>query len=179
MRKISNSKNQKSKIQNLFECWIVILIFGFWFLNSDGFASPASSAELIRNAGQHDGSEVIFEGELVGEAMRRDAFCWLNVHDGNNAIGVWARSAVLESIRHAGHYRVRGSRLEATGVFHRSCPEHGGGLDIHASKIVVLETGGPLAERLDPRKILILALLLGVLACLLKLYVLRKRRGPK
>lgn len=179
MRKISNSKNQKSKIQNLFECWIVILIFGFWFLDSDGFAGPASSKELIQNAGQHDGREVVFEGELVGEAMRRDAFCWLNVHDGDNAIGVWASGAVLENIRHAGNYRARGDRLAATGVFHRACPEHGGGLDIHASKIVVLESGGPLAERLQPRKIFVLALLLGVLACLLTLHVLRKRRGPK
>jgi len=45
-------------------------------------------------------------------------------------------------VTHAGGRLARGDTVEVTGVLHRACPQHGGDLDLHATRLEVLTTGG-------------------------------------
>jgi hypothetical protein len=72
-----------------------------------------------------------------------------------------------------GNYKNEGDILEATGVFHRACPEHGGELDIHADSVNIVAAGFPVEERVYPRR-LNAAIAFFILA-LLAIFTLRKR----
>jgi len=99
------------------------------------------SAELIGKARKFDGRSVEFVGEAIGESMRRGDHVWLNLLDSGGAIGVWANRADLPAIRYFGSSAARGDTLWVRGIFHRSCPEHGGDLDIHAAALEVVTPG--------------------------------------
>ncbi len=110
------------------------------------FASPClfgqvGSAELIERARELDGREVEFVGEAIGESMRRGDHVWLNLLDAGGAIGIWAKRADMPAIRYFGSAASRGDTLRVRGIFHRSCPEHGGDLDIHAAALEVVARG--------------------------------------
>lgn len=145
-------------------------------LPSVSCAESISSTELIQNAAQYDNKIVAYEGELIGSELRRGDFAWLNLHDGQNAIGVWATGSQIKDIRYGGNYKMRGDWVRVRGIFHRACVEHGGALDIHADDVVVVRQGGAVSEALDQRKIFLMVFLLGVLACLLIIRILQKRR---
>ena len=51
-------------------------------------ASSESGQALIENAGSFDGKTVTFRGEVIG-VMPRGDFAWVNILDGDYAIGVW------------------------------------------------------------------------------------------
>ena len=99
------------------------------------------SAGLIERARELDGREVEFVGEAIGEPMRRGDHVWLNLLDSGGAIGIWANRADLPAIRYFGSAAARGDTLRVRGIFHRSCPEHGGDLDIHAATLEVVSPG--------------------------------------
>ena len=99
------------------------------------------SAGLIERARELDGREVVFVGEAIGEAMRRGDHVWLNLLESGGAIGIWVRRADMPAIRYFGSASARGDTLRVRGIFHRSCPEHGGDLDIHASALEVVTRG--------------------------------------
>jgi hypothetical protein len=122
---------------------------------------------------------VLYGGEIIGEVLWRGDHVWINVYDGNDAIGVWMPAALAEKIKHTGSYKCSGDRIRVHGIFHRACPEHGGGLDIHAQDLLVVEPGQQIAEELDSRKILVLAVLLGVLLCLLIVRIFLKKRADR
>jgi hypothetical protein len=96
------------------------------------FAQGVPSSELIEQAKDYDAKEVVFQGEAIGDVMSRGEYVWINVHDGENAIGIWAPKALAAEITATGGYKTTGDWLEVTGTFNRACPEHGGDLDIHA-----------------------------------------------
>jgi hypothetical protein len=99
------------------------------------------STELIGKSKEFDGRSVEFVGEAIGESMRRGDHVWLNLLDSGGAIGVWANRADLPAIRYFGSSAARGDTLWVRGIFHRSCPEHGGDLDIHAAALEVVTPG--------------------------------------
>jgi hypothetical protein len=99
------------------------------------------SAELIGKSKEFDGRSVEFVGEAIGEPMRRGDHVWLNLLDSGGAIGIWANRADLPAIRYFGSAAARGDTLRVRGIFHRSCPEHGGDLDIHAATLEVVSPG--------------------------------------
>lgn len=142
-------------------------------------AEALTSDELISQAKMYDGQEVQYEGEPIGSVLKRGDFVWLNVNDGSNAIAVWMPQAAASIVRFIGGYGIEGDRVEIVGVFHRACPQHGGALDIHARTMNVLQEGRIKAQSLDRRKIMILIVLLGVLACLLILHIFVQRRSSK
>ena len=148
------------------------------FLTTTGVApcEAASSQELIQEANIFDGAHVVYSGEVIGEILRRGDHAWLNIHDGANAIGVWIAQERLNGVTCAGGYKTQGDIVNVHGIFHRACPEHGGALDIHAQDLLVMEPGGPVVEKLDPKKIFILFALWGMLICLLILRIFLKRR---
>src|SRR4030042_422395 len=84
-------------------------------------AGQVSSTELINNAREYDGQTVIYIGEAVGDVMVRRGFAWVNINDGENAIGIWMSKELAGKIRFTGSYRTIGDRVEIAGVFQRNC----------------------------------------------------------
>jgi hypothetical protein len=119
-----------------------------------------SSAGLIAKARELDGREVEFVGEAIGEPMRRRDHVWLNLLDSVGALGIWANREDLPAIRYFGSAAARGDTLRVRGTFHRSCPEHGGDLDIHATVLEVVMPGELKCETLHAGRMALAAGLL-------------------
>ncbi len=113
------------------------------------FAQAISSTELINNAKGYDGKTVVYEGEVIGDIMVRGNYAWINVNDGENAIGLWMNATLTKDIIYTGSHKSAGDVVEITGVFHRACPEHGGDLDIHASGLRKTSPGRLFKEKLN------------------------------
>lgn len=141
------------------------------------YAQPISSTELINKARQYDEKSVVYAGEVIGDVMARGDFVWVNINDGENAIGIWLSKELAGEIRFAGSYHAKGDRLEITGVFHRACLEHGGDVDIHAQNIRKISPGRSVGEELDTGKRNLTFILLGVLS--LVLIFVRRRRSKE
>jgi len=152
----------------------LILTFNFLLLPLC-FAQATSSSELITRAKEYDGKTVIYAGEVVGDVMLRGQHAWINVHDGENALGVWVKSDAAEKIAYAASYKSKGDWVEVLGVFNRACPEHGGDLDIHAQALKVIKSGRITLERLNPEK-RNLAVTLGVILVFVWMLTLFRHR---
>jgi hypothetical protein len=74
------------------------------------------------------------------------------VNDGIIAIGIWAPKTMVQDIRYAGNYHKKGDIVEVFGTFHRSCLEHGGDLDIHASEIKKVTPGSLVIQPISRKK---------------------------
>lgn len=133
------------------------------------YAQPASSTDLINNAKDYDGKAVTYEGEVIGDIMARGEYAWVNVNDDVNAIGIWAPKNMLKDIIHKGTYNEEGDRIEIKGVFHRSCIEHGGDLDIHAESIMKIKDGYAISTPLDKVKVKY-AVLFGIILVLVGIW---------
>ena len=148
-----------------------ILIF---FCGAACFAQQISSTELINNAREYDGNSVVYVGEAVGDVMVRGDFAWVNINDGENAIGVWMSKELAGEIKFTGSYQAKGDQLEITGVFNRNCIQHGGDMDIHAQSIRKISPGRLAGEELDTTKRNYVFVLLAVL-CLVFVFIRRRR----
>ena len=138
------------------------------------FAQSISSADLINNAKLYDGKTVTYAGEVIGDVMARGNYAWVNVLEGQSAVGIWVEKDLTKDIHYMGKYHTRGDGVEVEGVFHRACFEHGGDLDIHAQKMRKIKSGSSGIEKLDYNA---LKSALGLLA-LLGAVSLLKRRKP-
>jgi len=118
-----------------------------------------SSALLVNESRAYDGVEVAYLGEVVGVVMDRGSNGWVNVHDGDYAIGVYAPAEMLDKIRFFGDYHQKGDIVEVTGVFHRACQEHGGDMDIHATSVEVVGRGYVLEHPVSMSKVFFTLLL--------------------
>lgn len=145
------------------------------FLFTTVYAKPISSTELIEKAKEYDGQIVSFQGEAVGEVMRRGAFAWVNVNDGANALGIWLPYQLASAITFTGGYKASGDIIEIRGTFHRACIEHGGDLDIHSGELAIIKKGAPRFEIFNTRKRILVIILAGISICLLILRVWLKR----
>ncbi len=127
--------------------------------------TPVASSRLVEEARALDGARLAFEGEAIGAALSRGGYAWLNLSDGSYAIGIWLPRAETGKVRRYGSYTGKGDLVRVEGVFHRSCPEHGGDLDIHAEQLEIVAAGAPAAHPVGRgRLILAGALLLAGLA---------------
>jgi hypothetical protein len=187
MIKNSNIKNQKSKTHikiqkplNNFEFCFVILIFTFCFSHLAVAAQPVSvsSTELINNARQYDANSVVYKGEVIGDIMVRGNFAWVNVNDGNNAIGIWLGKELAETIKFTGSYHSIGDRLEITGTFNRNCTQHGGDMDIHAQDMRIIQSGKVVSEELNTTKRNLVYILLAILFVLI-VFVRRHKKDTQ
>jgi len=142
------------------------------------YAQPIQATELIENAKEYDGKIVVYEGEVIGDIMVRGEYCWINLNDGEAAIGVWIKKDMAKEIEYKGSYRFRGDWIRVKGIFNRSCLEHGGDLDIHAISLEKIEKGKEEKERLILPKLNLSIKLGGVLLCLiiLNLFLRRQRK---
>ncbi|HDZ77019.1 MAG TPA: DNA-binding protein [Candidatus Omnitrophica bacterium] len=156
---------------------IFFLFLAFCFARTNNcFADELSSGELIKNAKEYDGKTVSYEGELIGESLKRKEGTWLNIHDGGDALGVWVPVKVAINIHYAGGYKATGDRLYVTGKFHRSCSMHGGDLDMHAHKIITKEIGRVRPHGVSSYKQDLLKYLSGALLCLLVIFLILQKR---
>ena len=135
------------------------------------YAQTSTSLDLINNAKHYDGKTISYKGEVIGDVMVRGDHAWVHVNDGIIAIGVWAPKTMIQDIRYAGEYHKKGDIVEVSGIFHRSCPEHGGDLDIHASVIRKITSGSSVIQPISRKKVYI-----GVFSLILVLlfYALKK-----
>ncbi|MFH1441882.1 MAG: DNA-binding protein [Candidatus Omnitrophota bacterium] len=153
----------------------------FFLLISICYAQTVSSEELINNTKEYDGKKIVYSGEVIGDIMDRGDHAWVNLSDGKNALGIWAGKLLLnkQDILYTGGYKSIGAELEIEGIFHRSCLDHGGDLDIHAISIRKLSNGRIVRHEIDPLKKKIVFILSGVLCLVLILIQLKRRLIPK
>jgi hypothetical protein len=142
---------------------ILIILYLFFSLQKVVFSQSLSSSELIRNAKEYDGKLIAYSGEVIGDVMRRGEFAWVNINDGENALGAWMSAALAKEIKFTGNYKSRGDRLEIVGVFNRACFEHGGDLDIHARSWLKIASGRMVKENLNFDKVNLNLIILGAL----------------
>ena len=154
---------------------LIIICFVLLTCGRDSFAQGLSSTELIKNAKLYDGKTITYCGEVIGDVMLRGAFAWVNINDGNNALGVWMNASLTKQIIFSGNYKARGDNLEIVGIFHRACLEHGGDLDIHAQGIRKIANGRVVQEgtNLDKRNLALI--LLGILFLIWILTILKRK----
>jgi hypothetical protein len=149
-------------------------------LSTISYAQQAvSSTELIEHAKELDGKEVVYEGEAIGEVMARKGGVWVNLHDGENAIGIWIDNNLLNPISYTGNYKARGDWLQIRGIFNRACKVHGADLDIHALNVIKLREGRIVKHRMVPQKQRLVFILSGVLLCLMILSLLGRKLKKK
>lgn len=137
-------------------------------------AENIKSSDLIDNAYEFDGKTIIYSGEVIGDIMKRGDYAWINVSDGDNAIGIWVPYSETEKIQYAGSYGFKGDTISVTGTFNRACAEHGGDFDIHSENIDILQKGVTVPRTVDKWKIYAAVLTLSAGAVLL-VVMLRKR----
>jgi len=136
-------------------------------------ASSESGQALIENAGSFDGKTVTFRGEVIG-IMTRGDFAWVNILDGDYAIGVWCRAVDAKKVSFIGDYGHIGDNVVVTGTFHMACAEHGGDLDIHADNLVV--TAGREVDRSTSLPLAALSIVLAAVAIFITFYLWRIRK---
>jgi len=141
----------KTAISLIFFCWTVC------------YAQHISSTELINKAKEYDGKSVVYAGEVIGDVMVRGDFAWINLNDGQNAIGIWLDKELAKEIKFTGSYQAKGDRLEIAGVFHCSCIQHGGDMDIHAQNLRKISPGKLVKEQLHTGKRNFTIILFGIL----------------
>lgn len=150
-------------MRNNFKLILIVLGFIFSFGPQPAFAKSLGSNELLKDAKQYDGKVITYSGEAIGDIMRRGEFVWVNIHDGDNAVGVWVNTALAKGIDFTGTYKSVGDTVEVYGVFHRACLEHGGDLDIHAQTLRKITAGKIIEHKADFFKVKLILILLGAL----------------
>jgi len=142
----------------------------------DCYAQSISSAELINNAKNYNGNTVVYKGEVIGDIMLRGEYAWINVNDEKNAIGIWIKKELIKDIIYTGSYNTKGDLVEITGVFHCSCVEHGGDLDIHAQTITKISSGNKISHAANTKAI---SFALGLSCIVLLVFLLRARQSRR
>jgi hypothetical protein len=175
----SNVKIQMTKPKPYYLSFVlchsfVICALSFVIFFSNCYAQPVSSTELINNAKAYDGKTVAYAGEAIGDVMARGDFAWVNLNDGQNAIGIWMAKGSSKDILYTGSYKSKGDIFEVVGVFHRACLQHGGDLDIHAQGLRKISSGRALTEKLNVSKRNFTLVLLGILCLVLILRQLKQ-----
>lgn len=130
---------------------------------------PASAAELvtvselIAESPDFDGSEVVVEGELVGDyGFRDDGSMWTQLNGdvyvdepireggppagGNVGVGVTMSAELADGLDHPGGYHHRGPIVRLTGTWRHHDPERQGETYLDVTSLEVLEPGRELDE---------------------------------
>jgi hypothetical protein len=125
--------------------------------------SPAISInELIEQSLDLDHQTITLEAEVIGEVLERGENAWINVNDGTNAIGIYLTLDQTKQLKVFGDYFNVGDVVRVQGIFERSCVEHGGEMDIHASSIQVIKAGHPITHAISPWKFVLTIILMSI-----------------
>jgi hypothetical protein len=104
-------------------------------------AQIVSIQELLNQSKTFDQQTVIIEAEVILEVLERGDMAWLNVNDGTNAIGVYLPLSMTEQLSSFGDHQNKGDFVRIEAVFYRNCNEHGGEMDLHATRLSIIEAG--------------------------------------
>lgn len=131
-----------------------------------------STNDLVENSYKWDGKTVSFKGEVLEDLMERKDGVWMNLSDGNNtAMGVFVpKDVAMPVIDHTEGYRTVGDTVLITGVFHRTCVQHEGETDIHATSVTVVTPGSVRANPIHSDRVVWFAVLVVLLGVVLWLY---------
>lgn len=140
---------------------ILVLVYLKVFVQP-ALANPVDSTTLLNNSFKYDGKTVEFQGEAIGEIMKRGKYAWVNIHDGQNAIGVFMKYEDAKKIKYLGRYLVKGDIVLVKGIFNRSCKVHGGDTDIHALEVQIVKRGYKVQESVDRTKAIFAILIFSV-----------------
>ncbi|MFC1592977.1 DNA-binding protein [Candidatus Omnitrophota bacterium] len=163
---------------------LLVISFGFFlFLTNHSslithnycYAEVISSGELIQNGKEYDGQKITYTGEAVGEIMQRKNGAWINVYDGENAIGIWMPREFVSQIRYVGSYKAQGDIIEVKGQFNNACSVHGGDFDIHAASLRTIKPGSARVDNLILARRNLVIILSVVLCLILILKILISR----
>ncbi len=111
--------------------------------------------QLIEESQLYDQKEVSISGEVIGKPMNRGEYVWLNINDGQNAIGISVLKKELPDIRYYGSYHEKGDQVMVTGIFFKACKQHGGETDIHGTTIQILQKGEKIPHTVSISKVII------------------------
>lgn len=103
--------------------------------------SIVSINDLIKNSHKFDNQTITIKAEVILEVLERGDYAWINVNDGSNAIGVYLPIEMVKELDVFGDYDHKGDVVLIEGLFSRNCDEHGGEIDIHATKLTIVEEG--------------------------------------
>lgn len=137
---------------------LLLIIFALASSATPAFAA-VSSTQLIESSQAHDGEKITYVGEAIGDVMKRGENGWVNVHDGDNAIGIWAQVDELNKIGVTGDYGHIGNTVLVKGTYNRACSEHGGEADIHAESLSIVEAGSAIEHSFNLNKAFAAAIL--------------------
>lgn len=146
--------------------FLLLLIILSTVFTGRAYAKDIKSSDLINNAVEYDGREITYSGEVIGDIMRRGDYAWINVSDGDNAIGIWIPYTDAQKIRYTGSYAYKGDIIRVSGIFNRACAGHGGDFDIHSMNVEILQQGSETVRPADSLQIFMAAGLLLISAAL-------------
>lgn len=137
-----------------------------------------STAEIISLPPSEGGLDVTMEGEAILAALRSDkGHVFVNLLQGDTAVGVWMTRAQAERIDGYGRYGRMGTFLRVEGVVNVACAQHGGDLDVHAGRIEVVSPSGETGAEAVPTSRLAIAVGVIVIAAVeYGLFSLMRRR---
>ncbi len=115
--------------------------------------NPRNIMDLIEGSIRYDKTEIVIEGEVIGDIMIRGDIGWINIVDNAGSIGVWGSSGTIKKIGQTGRYRQKGDMVRIKGVFYRADPNQGGELDIYAESIEIIEPGYFISESIAKGKL--------------------------
>lgn len=98
-------------------------------------------SELVNDSGKWNNKSVELTGEAIGDIMKRGDDAWLNVSQDGTVLGFWGKADLFKPITHLGDYSQAGDTIRVTGEFHTACPEHGGDMDVHITRLEVVHPG--------------------------------------
>lgn len=158
---------------------ILIMVMLFFILFKDTCVASDNIIkinDLIENSISLDTTEVTVQGEVVGEALERGKYAWININDTSNAIGIWVKKSDIDQIKYYGDYKHKGDIVKITGVFYKACSEHGGDVDIHCSNIKIVELGYTIKEQLSLNKIILTLIIILITAVIVTVFIKTKKQ---
>lgn len=128
------------------------------------------SGTLVESPKKFDGTNVEFTGEAIGESMVRGDYAWIHLNDDayylknveegaelgglNSGMAIWLPAVEAAKISIFGDYKHQGDVVRVDGVFNAACPEHGGDMDIHATRLAMVSQGRHAADPVTPGKLM-------------------------
>ena len=131
--------------------------------------------DLVERATSLNNKEVVVQGEVIGEALERGEYAWININDKTNAIGIWVKKSDIDQIQCYGDYKHQGDTVKVVGTFHRACSEHGGDVDIHCTEIDIVEAGYVIKEQISVHKIIVATALILISLIMISIYLKIKK----
>ncbi len=151
------------------------ILFTLVFCNTISYANDAPVVhikDLLDNPTLYNNKSITLVAEVIGEALERGNFSWVNISDDTGAIGLWLTKKDSLIIKSFGSYKSKGDLVKITGIYNESCRQHDGDTDIHVSTILISAPGKTNLLSVSPNKIKIAAFM--IFLCIINYFVFKK-----